>query len=235
MKKIAFLLILVFCISPSFAQDKDDDDDNKTNIKSTRQGFGDYIGLDMSLGFVNARMRTEGSEYYFEDWNTEGIIYIKDKGRVKIKNVNINLYDNRLEALYDETNVFTFDSDNLIKIIINGKVFRTFKIGNELKLFELFYNDKLAVYKYYSISFSKGSANPMLNRKENKFIKKEKYYIYKDKELTMMKLNKKSVSKMLASENMSQDTILEYIKRNSLSLNKEPDLMQLFRYVSSGR
>ena len=233
MKKIAILLTLLFCISPSFAQDTGYDDVKKTNVQATRQGFGDFRGLDFSLGFVNPRMTTEGSAYYFNHWDTEGIIYIKDKGRVKIKNVNINLYDNKLIALYDENKVFTFDSDNLIKIIIDDKIFRTFKIGNELKIFELFFNDKLSIYKYYSLSYSKGSVNPMLNRKANKYIKKEKYYLYKDKELNQMKLTRKSVSKMLESDTVSQEEILGYIKQNKLSLNEEADLTQLLKFLSN--
>jgi len=230
MKKIAIILILILCVIPSFAQEQDDDD-NKTNIRTTRQGFGDYKGIDMSLGFVNGRLRTEGSAYYFEDWNSEGIILIKDKGRVKIKGVNINLYNNKLEALYDENNVFTFDSENLIRIVINDKIFRTFNIDGELKIFELFFNDKISIYRHHTMSYSKGSANPMLNRKTNKYIKKANYYVYREGELTKIKLSKKSFSKLFQSDKVSQESIVKFIDQYKLSLHKETDLIKVLSFV----
>ncbi len=233
MKKLVIILLQILFIIPVVAQDKEDeDDDQKTNIKNTRQGFGVNRGIDLSLGFVNARMRTEGSAYYFDDWNNEGSIIIKDQGMVKIKKININLYNNKLEALYDENNVFTFDSKNVIRIVINGKIFRTFEFENQPKIFELFYSGKISVYRYFNVSYAEGSANPMVNRKTNKYIQNKRYYLYKDGELTRMKMTKKGLSKMLQTDTTSQDDISEFIKQNRLSLNKEPDLIQLLKYVN---
>jgi hypothetical protein len=186
----------------------------------------------MGVGFVNARTMTEGSAYYFDNWDTEGVIYIKDKGRIKIQKVNINLFASKLEAIYDENSVFTFDSENLVKIVINDKVFRTFEVNKELKFFELIFNDKFSIYKYYSVLYAQGSKNPMLSRKTNKYIKKEKYYLYREGELTMLKLSKKSFSKRFQSNNVSQESIIEYIKENKLSLNKEADLIEVLKFVN---
>lgn len=229
MKKLACLFVIILSITPIYSQNVDQE---KTNIKTTRQGFGKFSGIDMSLGFVNARMKTEGSAYYFDNWNTEGLIYIKDKGRVKIKQVNVNLYDNTLEALYDDNNVFTFDSNNLVKIIINDKVFRTFKVDKKVKIFELFFNKNVSIYKYNDVSYSRGSANPMLSRKSNKYIRNEKYYLFKDGELTKIKLTKKSVSNLLQSDKISQESIFEFIKNNKLSLGDETDFMKVLQFVS---
>lgn len=216
-------------ISPSFAQEKAKES-NKSNV--TRQGFGVHAFVNMGVGFVNARTKTEGSAYYFENWNTEGVIYIKDKGRVKIKRANINLYDGKLEALYDENSVFTFDNENLIKIVINDKVFRIFKINKEEQIFELLFNDKFSIYRYYSVIYSEGSKNPMVNRKTNKYIKKAKYYLYRDSNLIKMKLSKKSFSKLFQSDKVSQESIVKYISNNKLSLNKEDDLIKVVKFVN---
>jgi len=230
MKKTVILLVQILFIFPSLAQEETVSETNSRN--TTRQGFGTHAFLDMGVGFVNTSTKTEGSAYYFDDWNTEGIIYIKDKGRIKIKKVNINLYDNKLEALFDGNSVFTFDSENLVKIVINDKVFRTFNINNELKIFELFFNDKVSIYRYYSVSYSQKSINPMINRKTNKYIKKAKYYLYRDSELTKMKLSKKSFSKLFQSDRVSQESILKYIDKNKLSLNKETDLIKALKFVN---
>ena len=229
MKKIVILLILITSILPSFAQESIDEKNPSNNL---RQGFGTHSSFDMGSGFVNPRFKTDGSAYYFDDWNTEGIIYTKDKGSFKIKKVNINLYDSTLEAIYDENSVFTFDSDNLIKIIINNKAFRIFKIDEELKIFEQIFKDTFSVYKYYNVLYSEASINPMHNRAANKYIKKEKYYLYSESELTKMKLSKKSFSKLLQSDKVSQKSILEYIEKSKLSLKNEAGLIKALNFIT---
>lgn len=227
MKKAFILLIQMMFILPTLAQE---DDSNPINV--TRQGFGEFRGVNMSLGFVNAKRITEGSAYYFDNWNTEATIYLKEEGRLKLEKVNINLYDNKLEAIYDENNVFTFDSANLVKIVINDKVFRTFEINKELKILELIFNGEFSIYRYYSVIYRKGEANPMLSRKTNKYIKKAKYYVYRDSELTMIKMTKKQLASLLSSDKVSEDSILEFIKQNKLSINDEADLLQVFEFVN---
>ena len=226
MKKFIFLFTQITFILPSLAQES-------TNpINNTVQGLG-FESFDMTVGFVNAKRMTEGSAYYFENWNTESTIYIKDKGRVKIEKVNINLFDNTLEAIYDDNSVFTFNSDNLLKIVINAKVFRIFEINNEPKILEQFFKGDFSIYRHYSVIYTEGSANPMLSRKTNKFIKKAKYYLYRDDKLTMVKMTKKSFAKLLHSEKVSPEAILNHIKENKLSINKEDDLIQVLNFISN--
>ncbi|MCB0462132.1 MAG: hypothetical protein R2816_08380 [Flavobacteriaceae bacterium] len=227
MKKAFILLLQMMFILPALAQV-----DDSNTINTTRQGFGEFRGINMSVGFVNAKRITEGSAYYFEDWNTEGTIYLKEEGRVKLEKVNINLYDSKLEAIYDENNVFTFDSENLVKIVINDKVFRTFEINKELKILELIFNGEFSIYRYYSVIYRKGEANPMLSRTTNKYIKKAKYYVYRDSELTLLKMTKKQLANQLQSDKVGEDSILEFIKQNKLSLNDEADLLQVFEFVN---
>lgn len=230
MKKIVILLVHIMFIFPSFAQETVSK--KKSNNNVTRQGFGTHVGFDTGIGFVNPRIETDGSAYYFDDWDTEGVVYTKANGSFKIPKVNINLYDNNFEAIYDENSVFTFDSENIIKIEINKKVFRVFNIDEELKIFELVFNDTFSVYKYYSVLYSEASVNPMLNRKTNKYIKKTTYYLFHENELTKMKLSKKSFSKLFQSDEVSEESILKYIKKSKLSLKKETDLIKVLNFVS---
>ncbi len=228
-KKAIILLILITSIFPSFAQESTTEKNPRNNI---RQGFGTHSSFDLGAGFINPRFKTDGSAYYFDTWDTEGIIYTKDNGSFKIKKVNINLYDNTLEAIYDENSVFTFDSGNLMKIIINKKAFRLFEIDGEMKIFEQIFRNNFSVYKEYDMLFSEASVNPMHNRSSNKYIKKEKYYLYSDKQLKKMKLSKKSFSKLFQSDNVSQQSILEYIEKSKLSLKHEADLMKVLNFIS---
>ena len=230
MKKTIILLLQVLFILPTLAQNTN----QTSNLNVTRQGFGWHSGIDMSMGFVNAKPLTEGSSYYFDNWETEGTIFIKDKGRVKLEKVNINLYDNKLEAIYNENSVFTFDSQNLIRIVINGKVFRTFEFKGETKIFEQIFNNKLSIYRYYNVRYTEASTNPMINRKTNKFTKRAIYYLYNKEngKLTTMKMTKKSISKHLQSDSVSEKSILDFIKQHNLSMNNETDLIKIFEFAS---
>ncbi|MFC4636048.1 hypothetical protein ACFO3O_19215 [Dokdonia ponticola] len=229
MKKATILLVYILCILPSFGQETKTEKNPRNNI---RQGFGTHNSFDLGLGFVNPDFKTDGSAYYFEDWETEGVIFTKQNGSFKIKNVNINLYKNTLDALYDENSVYTFDSDNLLKIEINDKIFRVFTIDGEKKIFELFFNEALSVYREYSVLYSEASINPMHARSVNKYIKKEKYYLYTDGELTRMKTSKKAFAKLVQSDDLSQKAIVDYISKNRLSLNDETDLLQVLNFVN---
>ncbi len=228
-KKAVIILILITSIFPSFAQESTNEKNPRNNI---RQGFGDHNSFDLGAGFINPRFKTDGSAYYFDNWDTEGIIYTKDNGSFKIKKVNINLYDNTLEAIYDENSVFTFDSKNLMKIVINKKAFRLFEIDGKIKIFEQIFRNNFSVYKEYDVLFSEASVNPMHNRSSNRYIKKAKYYLYREKALTKIKLSKKSFSKLLQSDKVSQQSISEYIEKSKLSIKNETDLIQVLNFIS---
>jgi hypothetical protein len=228
MRKIIVLILAVFPIVPCLAQETTTNTNPRNNM---RQGFGNHGSYDLGLGFVNPNFQTDGSAYFFENWETNGMLYTKNNGNFKIEKVNINLYDNKLEALYDENSVFTFDSKNLLKIVINDRVFRVFEIEDKLKIYELIHSGSPSVYKYNNVLYSEAAVNPMLNRKKNKYIKQEDYYLYRDGVLTQIKLSKKAFSKLLESDTKSQKSILDYIKKAKLSLRNEKDLIKVLTFI----
>lgn len=220
----AFLFTLVI----TFASSQEDDG----NIKLTRQGFGTSNGVNLPVGWVNPKGITEGTPYYFEDWNTVGLIYTKEKGRLKMEGVNINLFENTLEALYKDNNVFAFDNKNILRITINKHVFRIFTIDKKDKILEQFFKGSFSVYKYQKVSYVKKNTDPMTTQRFNKYVKKDRYYLYQNDKLTQIKLTKKAFSKMFKSNNLSQESILNYMADNKLSLKDEKDLITILKYVS---
>lgn len=118
-----------------------------------------------------------------------------------------------------------------MRVVINNKVFRVFKIDEEFKIFQLIFRGTFSIYKYYDVLYTKARVNPMVSRKTNKYIKKAKYYLYSDSNLVKMKLSKKSVSKLLQSDKISQQSILEYIEKGKLSIKKEADLIKIMKFV----
>lgn len=230
MKKEILFALCALIMTPCFSQERGEG--NSSNLNVSRQGFGEQSFFDMGLGFVNPKAKTEGSAYYFDNWETEGIIYTSNKQRFKIKNVNINLFYNTLDALYDGNSVYTFNNENLVKIVINGKDFRVFKVDKDVKILESFFRGKFSVYRYNSLIYRDSSPNPMINRKTNKYIKKSKYYVYNKGDLTRLKLSKKSFSKVFQSETVSKESILDFIKKNKISLSEEEDLLKVLNFVS---
>lgn len=228
MKKAIIVILNILCSLPILAQETTT---NQNITNTVRQGFGTQRSFDMGLGFINPNFRTDGSAYYFDDWDTEGVIYTKNNGSFKIKNININLYNNTLDALYDENSVYTFGTENLLKIDINDKVFRVFNIEGEQKIFELFFNDKNSVYREFNVIYSEASINPMHARSKNKYIKNEKYFLYTNGDLTRIKTSKKAFAKLFESESVRQDSIMDYIKSNRLSLSDETDLLQVLNFI----
>ncbi len=226
--KTILSIFLLFVTLQSVAQD---DEDYTDSFKTTRGGFGNQSGFNMGPEFINAKIRTDGSAYYFEDWDAEAMIYLKEQGRYKIEAANINLLDNAFEALYDENKVYTFDTKNILQIIIKDKIFRTISFEGEPTLLELFFNEKVTVYKHYSINYSKSSPNPMVNRKTNKFIRNERYYIEENGRLNKIKLTKRGFAKQFATKDRDRDAIETYIEVNNISLNDENEFRQLLNYV----
>ncbi|MDC7998312.1 hypothetical protein [Gilvibacter sediminis] len=226
--KLSFSLFLLVSLTV-FAQE---DEQDSNPLQTTRQSFGDYRGLNMTVGFVNPKTRTEGSAYYYENWDSEAIIYLKEQGRYKVENANINLYDNTLETLYNDNNVFTFNTDELLQFAIDGKIFRPLVQDGELKLFELFFNKGITVYKHYSISYTKSSPNPMINRRTNKYMRSERFYVDINGSLEKLKLTNRAFSKLFATDALSADDIKAFIESKDLSLKEENQLKEILEFIA---
>ncbi len=231
MKAALLFLIQVFLILPSFAQETEPKSSDNS-FQTTRAGFGEMSGFNMGPGFINPRVRTEGSAYYFDNWDTQAVVYLKEQGRYKVEQVNINLMDNKLEALYDENNVVVLETEKVLQVIVNDKIFRALTVDKKPQLLELFYNEKVSVYKHYSIRYRKSDPNPMINRKTNKYTRSETYYLHRDGQLIKIKLTNKSFAKLFATGDHSEEAIVDFIKENDLSLKKDGDLRQVLNFIS---
>ena len=75
MKKVFTLLLASLLAFSMTAQETKSSDDS---FQTTRAGFGEASGFNMGPGFVNPRVRTEGSAYYFDTWDTEAGSFVLD-------------------------------------------------------------------------------------------------------------------------------------------------------------
>lgn len=227
--KTNVLLIFLTVLSASVFSQSSQNTSNTTNV--TRQGFGEHSSYDTNLGFVNARPETDGTVYFFDNWETIGKIYTKANGVYLVEKLNINLLNNTLEAIYDESSVFTFDSDSILQVVINDITFRVIPTEDGLQVLELIYSASPSVYKHFNIIYSEASVNPMHGRKANKYIKNHKYVVYKNGELIKVSLSKKTFAQFFQTDSKDQNAILNFIKKNKLSLKDESNMIQVLDYI----
>lgn len=220
MKNSIFTLILTVLTTVSFAQEGSTNQGvvNNTSEVLTRAFNVNQSSFGSTAVFVNPPRRVEGSIYMFPDWENTAIIQSKDKKRVAVGRVNFNLRRNRIVAKYSRDSIFVFDLKTFDKLIINGKTFKRYDTETDGRVFEvIFKTDKADLLNFHHLKVVEGSANPMVNRKVDKFKHTEDYFLYKDAELIPFRLKKKAILKVLAKDETQEKAIASYYKKNKLS------------------
>tara|TARA_B110000238_G_C15950225_1_gene362884 strand:- start:313 stop:696 length:384 start_codon:yes stop_codon:yes gene_type:complete len=120
------------------------------------------------------------------------------------------------------------------KIIIDGKSFK--RIDSEVggRIFELVYESKdVSILKFHSVKLVESSANPMVNRKTDKFVKKENFFAYRDGKVFDFKYRKKDILKLLASNEREENKLIDYYNKNKLSYKSIKDLSQVLSTIDN--
>lgn len=230
MKKIISLCTLSLFITILYAQNNEDNSgmvNNSLEILS-RAANASQGGFGSVRVFVNPPRRIEGSVYMFEGWSNVGIIQTKDKKRVAFNNLNYNIRRNRIASRFSTDSLFVLDLSLLDKIIVQGRTFRKLDPDLDGRIFEvLVETEKVNLLSFHYLKVLEGSANPMVNRKVDKFKQRQEYYLYIDGDLIPVKLKKKEILKALAKNDEDKNAIATYMKQNKLSYKKKEDLKQL--------
>ena len=80
-----------------------------------------------------------------------------------------------------------------------------------------------------------GSGNPMVNRSNDKYVKKESYFIRSSdtKTIESFKLSKRSLNKLFENSSMDMSRILAFIDSNNLSYKDENNVIRMLEFVFS--
>lgn len=228
MKKIVFICVLSLFMIHSHAQDNENIVNN-TGAALSRAANTNLSSFGSSARFVNPPRKIEGSIYMFEEWNNVAIIQTKDKKRVAINNVNYNIRRNRIASRSSLDSLFVFDLSLFDKIIIKGKTFRKLVPDLDGRIFEvLFETDKGDLLSFHYLKILEGSANPMVNRKVDKFKQTQEYFLYIDGDLIPVKMRKKDILKALAKDDSDKKKeLINYYKENKLSYKSTEDLKKV--------
>jgi len=212
MKKVLFILaVLSITLVQSQTNRTDGNGSNISNNLVVAANSNPSFGS--ATVFFNPNKKADGSVHLFKEWNNNAVIHSSDGQRFSLKNINLNLERNTFESKIGMDSLFTFNTNNIKKVIINSKVFKNYFKDGENRVFqEVYSSPEFDILRSYKVTLVKGSANPMLNRSTDKYVQKEFYYIRQNDAINPFKLKKKNVTKLVGDEETAKN-IIERVKR----------------------
>lgn len=191
-------------------------------------------GLRSNAYFYQPNVTKNGSIYLFREFKNTAKVYDKRNNDVYIvKNINYNIQRSMFESKVHPDSIFSFNFNNIDKIQLNGREFRSFyyeplKRG---KVFEVVgETNDFTIIRSFKIDVQQGNPNPMLARTAARFIQKEDHFVVKGDKMEEFKLKRKSVLKLLSNDKAEEAK--EYAKENGLSFKKSDELQQILNHVS---
>ena len=176
-----------------------------------------------------------GSAYLFDEWNNDGEIQTLTGERFLVRNINLNISRNAFEAkINDNDSIFSFNFNNIKQIIINGKNYKNYFYNEDNRVYELVYSGKtFSILKGFTVKLVTGSGNPMVNRSNDKYVKKESYFIRSTdtKIIESFKMNKRSLNKLFENSLKDVGRILAFIDSVNLSYKDEKDVIRMLEFA----
>lgn len=225
-----FFIIILLSINLSLSQSN-----SQTDFRSALTGKSANFGSSFFYNQPNKVIL--GSTYLFDEWNNDGEIQTVTGERFLVRNINLNLSRNAFEAkVNDNDSIFSFNFNNIKQIVINGKSYKNYYFNEENRVYELIYsNENFSILKGFSVKLVTGSGNPMVNRSNDKYVKKESYFIRdaEDKSIQKFKLNKRSLGKLFSNKDLDLERIERFSSSKRISFKDEEDVIQLLKFAFS--
>ena len=178
-----------------------------------------------------------GSAYLFDEWNNNGEIQTLTGERFLVRNINLNISRNAFEAkINNNDSIFSFNFNNIDQIIINEKKYKNYFSNGDNRVYQVIYNDKnFSLLKGFSVKLVTSSGNPMVNRSNDKYVKKREYFFrnVNDNLIESFRLNKRSLNKVIQNSPKGSASVLAYIELNDLSYKNELDVVQILTFAFS--
>ena len=87
--------------------------------------------------------------------------------------------------------------------------------------------------KGFNVKLISGSANPMVNRPNDRYVRGEEFFIMINGSISDVKLKKKSIYRLLNIDKLGTSKLDMFIESNNLSLKKVDDIIKLLEYYSN--
>tara|TARA_Y100000385_G_C12837127_1_gene527144 strand:+ start:57 stop:743 length:687 start_codon:yes stop_codon:yes gene_type:complete len=227
MKKYILLISLIVITFNSKAQNNE-----KENNGSKAMAYASATGKTGFTGmFYNRARPVDGNFYIFDKWNNDAVVHKLSGDKFLIRNVNFNLKSTSFDAkIINSEDVYSFTFNNIEKIVIKNKTYKNFNN----KIYEIIHDDSQhKLMKGFELKLIKGSTNPMVNRPNDKYVRVEKYYMMIDRNISVVKLKKKSIYKTLGLGKQKISKLDAFIKKNSISLSKEEGWIKCLEFLKN--
>ena len=222
-------LLLIFLISNIVLSQTNSLTDFRSALTGETTNFG------TSFFYNQPNKVILGSAYLFDEWNNDGEIQTLTGERFLVRNINLNISRNAFEAkIKDNDSIFSFNFNNIKQIIINGKNYKNYFYNEDNRVYELVYTGKtFSILKGFTVKLVTGSGNPMVNRSNDKYVKKESYFIRSTdtKIIESFKMNKRSLNKLFENSFKDVGRILAFIDSGNLSYKDEKDIIRMLEFA----
>jgi hypothetical protein len=179
------------------------------------------------------KMQIDGTFYLFNQWENDCVIYTEDNQKFVLNNINLNIERHMFESKIEGDSIFEFHFNNINKFIINDRIFKNYYWDEDNQVYEVIYdNNDFQILKGFRVMFVESSPNPKVNRKRDKYVRKEYYCLRKDNKIKTFKLKKSHVLKLVDGDIDKVNMIETYAKNNQLSFKNEKDVQIILDYSS---
>ncbi len=230
--KLFSVFTVMMLISTLNAQDKVVNAQEMVSIfnsahASTNASFG------ANVFFVNPKSIIDGTVYLFDNWENYAVIHTINHQKFSLLNINLNIQRNTFDSKVGKDSLFSFSFKNIEKFVINNRVFKNYYWDDKNKVYEVISEgNDFEILKGFTVTFKEGNPNPMLNRKNDKFVRGQIYYIRKNDKIASINLNKSSVLKLLDLDEQQKQKVMTYTEERKLSFKKEEDLKNIIDFVN---
>ncbi|TYP98064.1 hypothetical protein C7447_103232 [Tenacibaculum adriaticum] len=225
MKKNLLLIALFFCVISSYSQG--------TKAITTGRIYKDMIDTGFFRSIVHHDNRVEGTPYLFKNWLNSMAITASDGKNYTIPNSNYDALSDSFVAEISKDSVYRFNDSGVDYIFLKGIKYKKYKLDGKNNFYAiLFDGERISMLKRYISEIKEGKVNRMTGAKitKNKYILKEKYYVYKNRKLTKIKLKKKQILNLLKDK---KQNVKKFVLNKDLSYSKEEDILKIFEYYNS--
>lgn len=230
--KLILALTTLLYFKPLLAQDESMDNTKMMSVFNAMQASSN-ASLGNSVYFVNPKRTIEGTVYLFDTWDNYGVIHTTDHQKLALYNINLNIKRNTFESKIGKDSIYAFNFNNIDKFVINGRTFKNYYWDNDNRVYEVIAKGKnYEILKGFSIKYVEGSPNPMLNRKSDRYVRNEKYYLRKDNKIVFFNLKKSRVLKLMNLDELKKNKVLTFAEERKLSFKKEADVRKIIAFAS---
>jgi len=236
MRHLLLFISFLFSVSISFAQTNSVEAGGSQAMENYAQlASGNGASYGNSMMFYNPKRYIDGTVHLFESWNNTAVIHTISDDKFLVKRVNLNLKRNSFEAkMNDSDSIFSFTFNNIKKSLLNNKIYKNFYYDDDNRVYEMLYDtDQYKFMKGFNVKLISGSANPMVNRPNDRYVRGEEFFIMINGSISDVKLKKKSIYRLLNIDKLSTSKLDMFIESNNLSLKKVDDIIKLLEYYSN--